>query len=131
MPWHSTRSSVRLSKTPPFVRAHLVIEARLRYGRPVADREDSTLPLALTSFVGREAELHRIRALLRKHRLVTVTGAGGVGKTQTALQAAIERSESPDGSVRFVALAAIRDPSLVVATIAAALACKRSQSLAA
>ena len=80
-----------------------------------------TLPFALTSFVGREAELHRIRALLRKHRLVTITGAGGVGKTQTALRAAIERSESPDGSVRFVALAAIRDPSLVVATIAAAL----------
>jgi predicted ATPase/DNA-binding XRE family transcriptional regulator len=80
-----------------------------------------TLPLALTNFIGREAELEQIRALLCKHRLVTITGAGGVGKTQTVLQAAIGRSESPDGDICFVALAVIRDPSLVVAAIAAAL----------
>ncbi len=87
---------------------------------PWPSARTATLPLALTSFVGREPELDQILALLGKHRLVTITGAGGVGKTQTALQAAIAQSESPDGAC-FVALAAIRDPSLVVAAIAAAL----------
>jgi transcriptional regulator with XRE-family HTH domain len=53
-----------------------------------------SLPLAVTSFVGRERELEQILALLREHQLVTVTGPGGVGKTQTALQAAMAESES-------------------------------------
>ncbi|MFY9663061.1 MAG: hypothetical protein WAL67_01925 [Candidatus Cybelea sp.] len=41
----------------------------------------STLPVALTSFIGRETELDEIAALVRDHRLVTLTGSGGVGKT--------------------------------------------------
>ncbi len=48
----------------------------------------TTLPFTLTHFIGREAELDEIAALLREHRVVTLTGAGGVGKTQTALRAA-------------------------------------------
>ena len=48
----------------------------------------SLLPLALTSFVGREVELDELAALVRQHRLVTVTGPGGVGKTQLALHIA-------------------------------------------
>jgi predicted ATPase len=79
------------------------------------------LPLALTRFIGREAELGEIATLVREHRLVTVTGAGGVGKTQTALQTAVAMSESPDREVRFVGLAPIGDPALVVAAIAGAL----------
>ena len=77
------------------------------------------LPLALTSFVGREAELDQIATLVREHRLVTLTGAGGVGKTQTALQAASRLSDACD--VRFIGLAPISDPPLVVAAIASAL----------
>src|SRR5580704_14076866 len=46
----------------------------------------SNLPLSLTSFVGRGAELAGIAQLLRTQRLVTVTGAGGIGKTRTALE---------------------------------------------
>ena len=55
---------------------------------PWADSASANLPLALTSFVGRDAELAAITALVRDHRMVTLTGAGGVGKTQTALHAA-------------------------------------------
>jgi predicted ATPase/DNA-binding XRE family transcriptional regulator len=79
------------------------------------------LPLTLTRFVGREAELAEIVALLREHRLVTVTGPGGVGKTQTALRAAASMAETSDLMVRFVALGPLTDPSLVVTAIAAAL----------
>ena len=81
----------------------------------------AALPLALTSFVGREAELDEIAALVREHRLVTLTGAGGIGKTQTALQVATALSEAGDIAVCFVGLAPIGNPALVVAAIASAL----------
>jgi AAA ATPase domain len=51
-------------------------------------RIQGTLPSPTSGFVGREAELSRVRELLRRSRLVTVTGAGGVGKTRLALRAA-------------------------------------------
>ncbi|MGA8576982.1 MAG: helix-turn-helix domain-containing protein [Candidatus Cybelea sp.] len=79
-----------------------------------------TLPLALTRFVGREAELAEIAALLREHRLVTVTGPGGAGKTQTALRVAASLAGTPDLAVGFVTLAATRDRSLVATTVASA-----------
>ena len=53
---------------------------------PWSDLPSSNLPLALTNFIGRETELDEIATLIRERRLVTLTGAGGVGKTQTALQ---------------------------------------------
>ncbi|HEV3091836.1 MAG TPA: helix-turn-helix domain-containing protein [Candidatus Cybelea sp.] len=88
----------------------------------------SNLPLSLTSFVGRERELAEIAALVREHRLVTLTGAGGIGKTQTALQAGtILHDELPDG-VRFIALATLESPSLIVAAIASALGVKEVPS---
>ena len=81
----------------------------------------TSLPLALTRFVGRDVELDEIAVLVRDHRLVTVAGAGGVGKTQTALQVAAALGDGADGPVCFVALAPIRDPSLVAIAIASAL----------
>ena len=51
---------------------------------PWTDLGVATLPLSLGSFVGREAELDEIAGLVSEHRLVTITGAGGVGKTETA-----------------------------------------------
>ena len=88
---------------------------------PWADGGTVTLPLALTSFVGREAELGEIDALLGDHRMVTLTGAGGVGKTQTALRAATALSDATDVAVCFVGLASLVNPSLVVAAIGSAL----------
>ena len=79
------------------------------------------LPLALTSFIGRERELDEIAALVRDHRMVTLTGAGGVGSTQTALHVGTALSKAGDVPVCFVGLAPITDPSLVIAAIASAL----------
>jgi predicted ATPase len=88
---------------------------------PWADKTIANLPLALTSFVGREAELDEIAALVRDHRMVTLTGTGGVGKTQTALHVATALSDAGDDGVCFIALAPVGDPSLVVGTIASTL----------
>ena len=79
------------------------------------------LPLQLTSFVGRERELAEVAALLAAHRLVTLTGAGGTGKTRLALQAAADALEAyPDG-VWLAELAALADPALVPQAVAAAI----------
>ncbi|MGI8829419.1 MAG: ATP-binding protein [Candidatus Limnocylindria bacterium] len=81
------------------------------------DVRPSTLPTQLTSFVGRERELAEIRELLETHRLVTLTGPGGTGKTRLSLQVATDVMDRfPDG-VHFVALAPIRELELVLPTI--------------
>ena len=81
----------------------------------------NNLPVQLTSFIGRELELDSIRALVRQSRLVTLTGAGGVGKTRLALQAAAELVDGSGNGVWFVDLAPLSDPDLVVASIALAV----------
>ncbi len=88
---------------------------------PWGETRLSNLPLALTSFVGREAEVEEISALVREHRMVTLTGVGGVGKTQTALHVATALSEGGDVPVCFVGLAPVTDPKLVVTAIATTL----------
>ena len=72
-----------------------------------------TLPVELTSFVGRDDEIRRVGELLSAARLVTLTGIGGAGKTRLALKVADEHREAyPDG-VWLVQLASLTDPSLV------------------
>ena len=79
------------------------------------------LPTQLTSFIGREAEIRQVRALLAGSRLVTLTGAGGVGKTRLALQvAASGLAEFPAG-VWHVDLAPLTDAAVVAVTVARAL----------
>jgi predicted ATPase/class 3 adenylate cyclase/DNA-binding CsgD family transcriptional regulator len=81
----------------------------------------NNLPLQLSSFVGRERELAELGRLLADHRLITLTGAGGCGKTRLALQAASETLERfPDGAW-WLELAPLGDEELVGATIAEAL----------
>ena len=98
---------------------------RLRDGSvtvgPWADSTIANLPIALTSFVGRDAEVEEIAALARDHRMVTLTGAGGVGKTQTALHVATALSQAAGRAVCFIGLAPIENPLLVVAAIASTL----------
>ena len=79
------------------------------------------LPMALTSFVGREAELTQIRELLSGNRLVTLTGAGGAGKTRLAIQIAAQMAGEFGDGVWYVDLAPITDPELVPVTVARAL----------
>jgi predicted ATPase/transcriptional regulator with XRE-family HTH domain len=83
------------------------------------------LPLALTTFVGRESELGEITGLLRDHRLVTITGAGGVGKTQTALRVCTALPRAVP--VCFASLAPLREATLVTDTIASALGVQVAQ----
>ena len=79
------------------------------------------LPQQLTSFIGRERELAAVTGLLRDHRLVTLTGSGGCGKTRLALRAALEvRGDYPDGAW-LAELESLSDPALVARTVAAAL----------
>jgi predicted ATPase/class 3 adenylate cyclase len=79
------------------------------------------LPLQLTSFVGRERELAAVRALLAQHRLVTLTGPGGVGKTRLGLQAAADLLGGYQDGVWLVELAPLADPALVPQAVAAAV----------
>jgi non-specific serine/threonine protein kinase len=77
------------------------------------------LPAPLSSFIGREREIAEVKQLLAAHRLVTLTGPGGSGKTRLALQAGYElRGEYPDG-VWLVELASLSDGALVAQSIAA------------
>jgi non-specific serine/threonine protein kinase len=79
------------------------------------------LPLHLSGFVGREREKAEIQDLLGTRRLVTLTGAGGSGKTRLAVEVAAETLlQYPDGT-RLVELAALTDPALVAQTVGAAL----------
>lgn len=81
----------------------------------------NNLPQQLTSFIGRERELATVKSLLRSHRLVTLTGSGGCGKTRLALQAAADLLEDyPDGTW-LVELEALSDPALVARTVVSAL----------
>ncbi|MDT5363703.1 MAG: hypothetical protein QOC69_5465 [Mycobacterium sp.] len=81
------------------------------------------LPRELTSFVGREAQVADLKGLLRGNRLLTLTGAGGIGKTRLAVRLATQLAGDSDrsGGVWFIDLAPISDPGLVSLTAARAL----------
>jgi predicted ATPase/class 3 adenylate cyclase/DNA-binding CsgD family transcriptional regulator len=89
----------------------------LRVSKPSVSQH---LPLQLTSFVGRQAQLSQVRDLLGENRLVTLTGAGGAGKTRLAVHIAAQLSGEFDDGVWYVDLAPITDPDLVPITAARA-----------
>jgi predicted ATPase/DNA-binding CsgD family transcriptional regulator len=82
-------------------------------GTPESARPPDNLPLQLTSFVGRGREIARVRGLLADHRLVTLTGPGGSGKTRLAREAAAGAVEGFEDGVWVVELAPLADPDLV------------------
>ena len=85
------------------------------------DARPNNLPTQLTTFVGREKELGEAVALLKATRLLSLTGPGGTGKTRLSLQVAAAAADAfPDG-IWFVPLEPVRDPPLVIPTIARAL----------
>ena len=91
---------------------------------PDVVRQRRHLPAPVTPFVGRRAEVDAVAALLRgEARLVTLTGAGGAGKTRVALRAAHELADAFADGVWFVGLAPLVDPALVRPAIAQAIGC--------
>jgi len=85
------------------------------------DRRRHNLPAQLTSFIGRTQEIADIRRLFASTRLLTLTGAGGCGKTRLALQAAADSLNDFKDGVWVVDLAPLSEPSLITQTVAAVL----------
>jgi predicted ATPase/DNA-binding SARP family transcriptional activator len=93
-------------------------------GHKVARSEDvfaPGLPVQLTTFIGRDAEMAEVGALLADSRVVTLTGAGGVGKTRLALQVAAEVSAEFPAGAWLVDLAPFADGGLVPLVVARAM----------
>jgi predicted ATPase/class 3 adenylate cyclase len=88
----------------------------------------NNLPLQATPLVGREREVGEVCGRLRQEevRLLTLTGAGGTGKTRLALQAAADLLEDFEDGIYFVPLAAVTDPDLFYTEIAGALGLRES-----
>ena len=78
------------------------------------------LPMQLTSFVGRDDQLTQVRELLTQNRLVTLTGAGGTGKTRLAIEVARQHSGGFGDGICYVDLAPITDPDVVPIAVARA-----------
>jgi predicted ATPase/class 3 adenylate cyclase len=88
----------------------------------------NNLPLQPTPLIGREKEVSEVceRLVRPEVRLLTLTGAGGTGKTRLALQAAAELTQQFEDGVLFVSLAAISDPQLAVPAVAMTLGVKEA-----
>jgi predicted ATPase len=92
---------------------------------PLKTISNTNLPRPASSFVGREREVADVIALVRDGaRLVTLTGPGGTGKTRLAIETAAELVPEFKAGIFWVGLATLRDPTLVVETIAQTLGAK-------
>lgn len=96
---------------------------------PAAPPRRTNLRFAVTSFVGREAEVERLDALLRKHRLVTLIGPGGAGKTRLAGEVAGRQADRASDGVWMVELATVSDPADVGAGVLGALGLREASML--
>ena len=88
----------------------------------------NNLPAQLSTFIGRARELSEVRALVESSRMVTLTGAGGCGKTRLSLQVAAEMLDGAGDGVWLVELAAVSDPDAVPSAISGALGIAPSAS---
>jgi predicted ATPase/Flp pilus assembly protein TadD/DNA-binding XRE family transcriptional regulator len=86
-----------------------------------ATKPKTNLPAPLTTFIGREKEQLDVIGLIHKYRLVTLTGAGGVGKTRLSLMVGEQVLSNHDDGVWLVELASILDPFLIPRTTAIAI----------
>jgi len=92
------------------------------------ERSSNNLPVQLSSFIGRDKEVRQIASILKSARLVTLTGAGGCGKTRLALQVAAELlAEHPDGAW-FADLSTLSNGALVPSAVAAAVAVEEQRN---
>ncbi|HZP81467.1 MAG TPA: tetratricopeptide repeat protein [Chthonomonadaceae bacterium] len=103
---------------------------------PETEAAPAPLPVSCTRFFGREEELARLQEWLSPHsemspkpRLITITGAGGTGKTRLSLEIACRLVAVYSGSVWFVPLADLRDPNLIGSSLVEALSLPRSGNI--
>jgi predicted ATPase/DNA-binding SARP family transcriptional activator len=116
----------RLKDLGPPQPIHLLEQSNLQPGfehLKTLDSRPNNLQTQPTRFIGREKELEAVKEILRLEevQLLTLTGAGGVGKTRLALQAAAGLYERFEQGLFFVDLAALREPSQVIGAVAEAL----------
>ena len=116
---HALRDLPRPERVVQLCHPDLVNEfPPLRVSKAVVSQH---LPVQLTSFVGRDSELTQVRELLTENRLLTLTGAGGAGKTRLAIQLAAQLTGEFADGISYVDLAPITDPDLVPITVARSL----------
>jgi len=82
------------------------------------DALPNNLPRQLTSFIGRDAEVAEITALIEAHPIVTLVGSGGIGKTRTSLQVAANLLDGSGDGVWFIELAPLSSGDFIAATVA-------------
>lgn len=122
--WYSRRIYEKLAvsnRTQAIQRAQrlgLLGGASISAAPPVAAPAFDNLPLVLTVLVGRRHEIDTVKQLLNQHRLLTLTGPGGIGKTRLAIQVAQELSTHFHDGLCFVDLSALNETDLVINTIA-------------
>jgi predicted ATPase/DNA-binding XRE family transcriptional regulator len=110
---------------PEIERPQWILFARGLAGMPTkpegafADTALTNLPLFLTTFIGRTKEQAQIIELINKHRLLTLTGSGGVGKTRLAVKVAEQVLAGYEDGVWMAELASLSDPQLLPQTVAA------------
>jgi len=98
------------------IRLFQIVGSGLREDFPLLktlDARPNNLPVQLTSFIGREAEMKRVKDLLKQTHLLTLTGSGGSGKTRLALQVSADVIDDFANGVWFVELASLFEPALL------------------
>jgi len=91
------------------------------------DARGNNLPTQLTHLLGRERDLEEVKSLIGRHRLLTIAGAGGIGKTRLALQAGADLIDRHADGVWFADLAPISDPELVASVVAKVVGMAQSE----
>jgi len=89
------------------------LDSIARLGLAAAKARPVPLPISLSTYIPRTNDLEQLHALLETHRLVTLTGPGGVGKTRLALQLALELQDTFADGIHFVDIAPLRDARLL------------------
>jgi predicted ATPase len=110
-------------------RLHQLVIADLPHEFPMLrslEQLPNNLPLQLTHFIGRDDELATTKTFLKESRLVTLIGAGGIGKTRLALQVGADLLDVFDDGVWFVELAPVRGPEQVPSAVAGVLGVSES-----
>jgi predicted ATPase len=113
--------ALHIDHEPQWVERLLKLARQARLGEfpePGKTVAPNNLPASLTTFIGREKEQAEILQLIRGHRLVTLTGSGGVGKTRISLQVGEQVLDEYTDGVWLAELAPLSDPELLLPTVA-------------